>query len=193
MKTTLLWALGGLIFGGIIHIFSVLWIPMTAEKDSWTQLARLGPVNAFHRFPPAREGETTLPDMDPSLRYAVCRYDLSGGLLQITARVPPVYWSVTLYDRRGVNYYALNDRLVAGREITLWVATPRQLLAVAPQSAEGSISDERLLIGAPAEIGFAVLRALVPGPSHETVVAEALDATRCAVVGPRGAANPGAG
>jgi len=179
MKVTFLWALGGLMLGGIIHIVSVLWVPLTAENDSWTQLAGFGPVNALHTIAPVGDRRPPLPDMDPSLRYAVCRYDLTNGPLLISGEVPLVYWSVALYDRRGLNYYALNDRLVAGRSIKLWVATKQQLLAIEPQSPEAEANDERLLIGAPGALGFAVFRVLVPGPSFEAAVAETFASTTC--------------
>jgi len=189
MKITILWALGGLMLGGIIHIVSVLWVPLTAENDSWTQLAGFGPVNMLHTIAPAEDRRPPLPDMDPSLRYSVCRYDLTEGPLLITGRVPLVYWSVALYDRRGLNYYALNDRLVAGRNIRLWVATKQQLLAIEPQSPETAASDERLLIGAPGVLGFAIFRVLVPGPSFEAKVVETFEATSCGSFDPRAAAD----
>ena len=184
MKMSILWAVSGLMLGGIIHVASVLWVPLTAENDSWTQLAVLGPDNTLHNIAPVKDGRTAVPDMDPNLRYAVCRYDLTDGPLLITAQVPLAYWSVALYDRRGVNYYALNDRLVAGRNITLWVATKRQLLAIGPQSPETTETDERLLIGAPGARGFAVFRALMPGPSYEVAIAKAFEATNCSLFDP---------
>lgn len=181
MKMSILWAIGGLMLGGIIHVASVLWVPMTAENDSWTQLAVFGPDNTLHIVTPEKEGDNFVPEVDPSLRYAVCRYNLTDGPLLITGQLPLSYWSVALYDRRGVNYYALNDRLVAGRNITLWVATKRQLLEISPETTE---TDERLLIGAPGNLGFAVFRALVPGPSYEAAIAKAFEGTDCGLFDP---------
>jgi len=189
MKISLVWALGGLMLGGIIHIVSVLWVPLTAENDSWTQMADFGPVNMLHSISSTPDGRPFLVDTDPSLRYAVCRYDLSNGPLRITGPVPLVYWSVALYDRRGLNYYALNDRLIAGRNITLWVATKQQLLAIEPQSPETASNDERLLLGAPGELGFAVFRVLVPGPSYEARVAQTFESTSCESFDPLAAAE----
>jgi uncharacterized membrane protein len=187
MKFSVLWAVGGLMLGGIIHIASVLWVPATATNDSWTQITGLGPVNTLHLITPTQDGHTPLPDLDPSLRYAVCRYDLTDGPLLITSQVPLVYWSVALYDRRGLNYYALNDRLVAGRSIRLWVATKQQLLAIEPQTSDTVGDDQRLLIGAPGVLGFAVFRALVPGPSFAASVDSAFEETSCSTYDPRAA------
>ena len=187
MKFSVLWSLGGLMLGGIIHIASVLWVPVTAANDSWTRIAGLGSANMLHVLAPTQDGRAPLPDLDPSLRHAVCRYDLTDGPLLITSQVPLVYWSVALYDRRGLNYYAINDRLVAGRNIRLWVATKQQLLAIEPQTPETVEDDQRLLIGAPGVLGFAVFRALVPGPSFEALVDNAFEATSCSTFDPTAA------
>lgn len=176
--------------GGIIHIASILWVPVSAKNDSWTRLAGLGPVNMLHIMAPAQNGRAVLPDLDPSLRYAVCRYDLTDGPLLITAQVPLVYWSVAFYDRRGLNYYALNDRLVAGRGIKLAVATRQQLLALEPQTSATAENDQMLLIGAPGPLGFAVFRALVPGPSFEAMIAAAFAGTSCGLFDSTAATGP---
>lgn len=183
MKQTLIWATGGLVLGGIIHILALFAIPMFAANDSWARLIRIAPPNSFHFL--AADGEMPLPDLDPSLRHAFCTYDLSEGPLRIDARIPLAYWSLALYDRHGMNYYALNDRLVAGREIELWVATPKQLLVMAPETPEAADRDDRLIIGAPQEQGFAIFRALVPEPSYAAMVEEALAQTNCATADPK--------
>lgn len=183
MKQTLIWAIGGLVLGGIIHILALFAIPLFAANDGWARLTRIASPNSFHLL--AADGDAPLPDLDPSLRHAFCVYDLSEGPLRIDARIPLTYWSLALYDRHGVNYYALNDRLVAGREIELWVATPKQLLVMAPETPEAAERDDRLIIGAPQEQGFAIFRALVPEPSYATMVQQALEQTTCATADPK--------
>lgn len=180
MTRTLLWALGGTMLAAIIHIVTVLFIPLYATNDAWARLARFGPVNALHTIPSMVPGAQALPEMDPSLRYAVCPYDLRGGPLRIAAAIPPTYWVVTLHDRHGLIYYTLNDRAVAGNAIEIWVATQEQLLDLAPVQGEED-TDSRLVIGAPETSGFAMFRLLVPSPSQEGVIAAALAKSSCAI------------
>lgn len=182
MRRLALWIGGGLLLGAIVHVFSVLWVPTVAENDAWARLGAFGPPNRLNPIPEAALRSGALPDLDPSMRHAVCRYDLAAGPLRIRAALPPGYWSVALYDRRGVNYYALNDRLVAGRSIQLWIATRAQLLMLDESDAAAEEQDGRLVIGAPREQGFALFRLLVAAPSDEAPVAAALANSDCGLI-----------
>lgn len=179
-----IWIVGGILLGAVIHIFSVLFVPVVAEHDAWARLAGVGPINTVRPLPPEAVRNGLLPDLDPSMRHAVCRYNLQAGPLRIQAPVPQVYWSVALYDRHGVNYYALNDRLIAEPSIELWVATQDQLLRLGGtgEGVTSSPQDGRLVIGAPEEEGFALFRTLEAQPSFAGMVQQALDGIACSVV-----------
>ena len=64
-----------------------------------------------------------MPFMDPAFAAAVCRYDLANGPLKLTAPISPAYTSVSFYTRRGVAYYAINDRAAGRRHIELDLMT----------------------------------------------------------------------
>lgn len=195
MRWTLFWAGAGLLLGLIIHIVSILWVPAVAENDAWARLGEFGPANRVNILPVAAVRDRLLPDLDPSMRHAVCLYDLADGPLRIHAAVPPGYWSVALYDRRGVNYYALNDRLIGGgRSIELWIATREQLLSLEESDTAGGEGDAgRLVIGAPREQGFALFRLLVAVPSDAKPIEAALGATTCGIVDLQTVRAPGGG
>jgi uncharacterized membrane protein len=42
-----LWIVGGLVLGGIVHLVSVMWLPRTATQDAYNRLAGVAPVNGF--------------------------------------------------------------------------------------------------------------------------------------------------
>ncbi|HXK54461.1 MAG TPA: DUF1254 domain-containing protein [Hyphomicrobiales bacterium] len=197
MKSVLLSVVAGLILGALIHIASILTIPWAAENNAWSRLRGLAEINEVRRIEPDASGKSDLPDLDPAMHYAVCHYDLARGPLQIRAPVPRTYWSLALYDRLGINYYVINDRIVGPGELEVWVANKTQLLEIEPEDSENSgtsgegESKDRLIVGAPRQQGFAVFRLLVPGASFEQTVEQALSGTSCATIILPGA--PGAG
>ena len=110
MRRTLLFALGGLLLGGIIHIAVVFMIPLFANRDAWAQMKQFGRDGKFHQLPIPEAGSEPLASLDPRMIYSVCRFSLGQGPVRITASLPEDFWSVAIFDRRGRNIYSLNDR-----------------------------------------------------------------------------------
>lgn len=188
MKSTLLSLLAGLLLGIIIHITSILTIPWAAEHNAWSRLAAVAKVNEVREIAAGAGERSLLPDIDPAMRYAICHYDLSQGVLQIRAPVPRTYWSLALYDRLGINYYVINDRVVGSGNIEVWVADAAQLLEIEPEGVEEvegvNGKRERLVVGAPRQQGFAVFRVLLANPSLESTVRQMLAGTSCTTLAP---------
>ena len=44
----LLWIVGGLVLGGIVHLASVMWLPRTATQDAYARLVRRRPGQRLH-------------------------------------------------------------------------------------------------------------------------------------------------
>ncbi len=176
---TLGWVVGGLVLGLIIHIVSVLILPSLAENNAWSRLSRFGGFNTLHILPPATPQIEAIPDMDPSLRYAICRYDLETGPLKIVTTIPRYYWSLAIYDQSGGNYFTLNNRSAGRETLTLWIADQRQILAMEPDGQEDV--EERLIVKSNGRYGIAMLRILVAGPSHETFARSILANSTCAI------------
>ena len=93
---------------------------------------------------------------------AVCRYDLANGPLKFTVPVSPAYTSVSFYTRRGVAYYAINDRAAGRRVIELDLMTAAQR-AELPEDEDVTAAD-RLIVESPTRTGLIVMRALAPEP-----------------------------
>ena len=45
MIRTLLWFIGGLLLGGVIHIITILALPLLAEETTWTRIAAFDAKN----------------------------------------------------------------------------------------------------------------------------------------------------
>jgi uncharacterized membrane protein len=110
MRRTLIFAAGGVLLAGIIHIVVIFLVPYFATRDAWSEVGRFGRDGKFHVLPLAEPGSEALPAMDPRILHAVCRFSLGEGPVRIRASLPDDFWSVALFDRRGRNLYSLNDR-----------------------------------------------------------------------------------
>jgi uncharacterized membrane protein len=174
----LLWTLAGIILGGIVHLGTILALPRTASQDAYARLEPITPVNQMTPIPRPTAAKALMPYMDPAFAVAVCRYDLAGGPMKLTAPVSQAYTSVTFYTRRGVAYYGINDRAAGRRSIELYLMTVAQHDAM-PEDSEVTAAD-RLIIESPSPTGLIVLRALSPEPGLMPMAQASVAAARCA-------------
>lgn len=179
----LLWLLGGLLLGGIVHLGTVLVLPRTATQDAYARLTPITPVNALVPLPAPTPERAVLPFMDPSFAASVCRYDLSQGPLKLTAPVSQAYTSVSFYTRFGVSYYAINDRAAGRRVIELDLMTAEQRGQM-PEDEEVTAAD-RLIVESPTLTGLIVLRALAAEPGSMPTARGVLAAAQCRLQPPR--------
>lgn len=175
----LLWILGGVLLGGIVHLATVLAMPNAATEDAYSRLMPLTPVNAVVPLPDPSQQASVVPFMDPAFATAVCRYDLASGTIKLNAPVSQAYTSVTFYTRNSVAYYAINDRAAGRRAIELDLMTPQQHAQV-PEDEDITAAD-RLIIDSPTTTGLIVLRALAPEPDLMPMARQALAGAQCRI------------
>jgi len=177
MIRLLLWFLGAILLGGIVHLSTVLLMPKAATQDAYSRLALVTPVNAVVPLALPTAEASAMPFMDPAFASAVCRYDLSGGSLKFNAPVSQAYTSVTFYTRNSVSYYAINDHAAGRRTIELDLMTPEQHAQV-PEDEDVTAAD-RLIVESPTTTGLIVLRALAPEPGLMPMARRALAGAQC--------------
>jgi uncharacterized membrane protein len=170
---------GGVVFGGIIHLASVLALPAIATKDAYSRLSPTTSLNAVSMLPPVSPDSSPIPYLDPSFAVAVCRYNLSTGPLKLTLPVSQAYTSVSFYTRNEVAYYAINDRSAGRRVIELTLMTAEQHAQV-PDDEDVTAAD-RLIIDSPTVTGLILLKALAPEPGLMPQARAALARASCAV------------
>lgn len=178
MKRTLLFVLGGLLLGGIIHIAIVFLVPFYAPNDAWAQVERFGRDGEFHTLPVPEAGAEPLASLDPRMVHAVCRFTLSNGPVRVRASFPDEFWSVAVFDRRGRNIYSLNDRAAERSRLDLAILTPIQM-AQLRQDPPAAL-ETAIVLELPIESGFILLRAFVPDDSFLPSVTAALRNADCA-------------
>jgi len=177
MMRWLLWVLGGLLLGGIVHFAAVLMLPRTATQDAYRRLEAITPVNKMAPLPLPTADKAVMPFMDPAFAIAVCRYDLEEGPLKLTAPISQAYTSVSFYTRFDIAYYAINDRSAGKRRFELDLMTAKQK-AQLPEDEDVTAAD-RLIIESPTASGLIVLRALAPEPGLLPMAQRALAAAKC--------------
>ena len=177
MIRVLLWTLGAVLLGGIVHLSTVLALPNAATQDAYARLSPLAPVNKMTPLAAPSAQAAVMPFMDPAFAVAVCRYDISRGPLKLNAPVSRAYTSVTFYTRNSVAYYAINDRAAGRRAIELDLMTAEQH-AQMPEEEDVTAAD-RLIIESPTRTGLIVLRALAPEPGLMAMARSALANAQC--------------
>ena len=182
MIRVLLWLLGGLVLGGIVHLATILLLPSAATRDAYSRLAAVARVNSVVPVAEPAPDRAILPFMDPAFATAVCRYDLSSGPLKLSTPISQGYTSVSFYSRNGVAYYAINDRAAGRKAIELDLMTTQQHNDM-PEEEDVTAAD-RLIVESPSVTGLIVLRALAPEPGLMTKARDALASAQCRAQAP---------
>lgn len=167
----------GLFGAVIIHIAILLLLPVYSERDVWSHLADRADLYA-----PVRLGGSTpssgLPGFDnPFFEATACRINLSEGAAHITASGRLPFWSMSIYDRDGLNVYSLNDRSSDGERIDVTVVTSAQMLEI----RKALPADFQQSIFAQTDIteGIVVTRVFVPDESWRGKAATFLGSVNC--------------
>ncbi len=177
MIRVLLWVLGAVLLGGIVHLATVLVLPRAANQDAYSRLTPLTKVNAVVPMPAPTADSSVMPFMDPAFTAAVCRYDLADGIIKLNVPLSQAYTSVTFYTRNSIAYYAIDDRAAGRRAIELDLMTSDQHAQV-PEEEDVTAAD-RLIIESPTTTGLIVLRALAPEPGLVPMARRALANAQC--------------
>ncbi len=185
MMRWLLWIVGGMLLGGIVHLATVLVLPRMATQDAFARLTARTPVNVVTPLPTPAPDNAVMPFMDPAFVAAACRYDLTSGAMKLAVPISAAYTSVSFYSRYGISYYAINDRAAGRRVIELDLMTPAQR-AELPEDEDITAAD-RLIVESPTATGVIVMRALAPEPGLMPMAQRALSGARC---GPAAAPVP---
>jgi uncharacterized membrane protein len=173
----LLWLLGGVLLGGVVHLATVLLLPKMATQDAYSRLAPLTPVNKVVPVPHPSSDQATMPFMDPAFAMAVCRYDLTQAPLKFTVPISQAYTSVSFYTRADIAYYAINDRAAGRRVIELDLMTPDQHNEL-PDNEEITAAD-RLIVESPTNTGLIVIKALAAEPGLLASAQGTLTSAKC--------------
>lgn len=180
MIRTLLWLLGGVLLGGLIHLVVILSLPLLAEETTATRLEALAAKNRMLILPPVVAGEPNPLQLDPELIYGVCEVDLAQGPAYLSGILPDAFWSVAIFDTAGHVTYSTTNRDGIGQTLEVGIFNAAQTRLLAQQQLD--IAEGLLVVESDSDRLFVLVRL---SPPHEVMrprFAERLEAVRC---GPR--------
>lgn len=164
--------LAGLLLAGIVHIVTVLAIPMLSLSDATHAYRALGAGGRAELIAPSERGLPLPREDDAATVTAVCGYDLTGGPMRVVARAGTLPLGLTLHRRGGGVIYAITDRAAIRGVVEFVVMTEEQRDERIARDEEGEATRE-LRVVSDTDQGLIVVRVLVRQPS-DRADAEAL-------------------
>lgn len=172
-----------LMVAGIVHIGAVLLLPRVAPDDAYARVAGFAAGDGIRVLPRAGTSGDPLPDRDPSVATAVCRYDLERGPLRVSAAVGGLgFAALSAHSRSGIAFYGLDDRAETDGRIGFVLLTQGQREAAeAHDGAAGAAREVRVV--APEARGF-ILFDVLPRLGGYGAAERGLGSMRCGVEQP---------
>jgi uncharacterized membrane protein len=171
---------GAVLLGGIVHICATFAASLSASGQAYRLLAEKLPPNSMTVLPLQLPGRQILPFLPPDALYAMCRYDLRGGSVAVSASVLDAGWALSLHTPDGRNIYVLPG-LPRRRTDVSFVIVPSGPDAPPPPPRRDGSADTQ--IASPTVEGVVILRAPVRGLAWMPETEAALQAARCTSLG----------
>ena len=165
----ILWGSATVILALIIHFCAVLAIPLVSENDAWKRLQNFTKVNEMLIVNSVTEANRLWAFHAPDMSFAICRYDVTKGPVQVDFELLRGYWSIAIYDPDGKNFYAADGFDFVRQETSL--------LLLGPDHIKGD--NDALPINVPNEEGLLVLRAPFDNPVMKKTVINMLNRAKC--------------
>jgi uncharacterized membrane protein len=156
----LLWLLGGVVLGGIIHIIVILTLPLLTEETVWTRASAFEADNRVVILPPVEAGAPNPLDLDPDLIYGLCEIDLANGPAYVSGMLPDAFWSVALFNEAGVIVYSTTNRDGIGQTLELGVFNAAQTRLLAQQELD--VAEGLLVVESTSNKLFVLIRLAPP-------------------------------
>jgi uncharacterized membrane protein len=151
---TVILLLAILAVAGVVHIASLLLMPRVAPNDAYARLAAFVPEGGVKILPRASTPGDPVPERDPSVATAICRYDLDNGPLRVLVPLgDQSFVALALHARSGLTFYGLTDRAGNDGKLEIVVMTAAQRAAADTRdTTDAPVRDVRVV--APESRGF---------------------------------------
>lgn len=97
------------LIAGIVHIAAVLSVPAFSPHNPALVAAQDLPLNQMAMLSIEPDNEAPFALENPDMAIAVCRFDARKAPVRIQGPLPDAFWSLTIYDDKGKNVFALNQ------------------------------------------------------------------------------------
>lgn len=171
--------LAGALLAGIVHICATFAAPVLGSGLAYQRLSNSLPLNRMVALPPLSSGKQILPFLPPDTVYAICRYDLSGGSVAVTAAVTGPGWVLSLHSRDGDNFYALPGQQLSEEKVSFLLVPSGTVEAAHVRQASTPLDAQ---VVSPTTEGLIVVRAPVIGIAWSGEVEATLRQSSCTQV-----------
>jgi len=178
MTRSLLYGLGGLLLGLLIHLVVILTLPALARDGVAARVDAVVPdINKTVLFGDLRADDPNPFRLDPDLTYALCRMNLKEGPGEVVATLPTSFWSVAVFNRDGTVIYSTTNRDGIGQSLDLGIFDPGQTRLLAEQKID--INAGLLIVEAPTDDVFVLVRLAPPQAAVRARYQAALSRLNC--------------
>lgn len=164
----------GIIGAAIVHILIVLLVPNYADQNAWFSISKLGAPYQFHDL---TKLQRLTVSSDPYFIEAACRFELNDQAIHVHAEGLLPFWSVSIYNRQGVNLFNFNDTISVDGDLDLIIAPSS--LAPLLQTSLAEAQSHSVLVEQDISEGIVTLRALVPDASWQEIGKQTLTGATC--------------
>jgi uncharacterized membrane protein len=168
--------LGAALTAGIIHISVTFAAPVLGSGNAFQKLREALPLNKMVLLPPGSPARQALPYLPPDALYAMCRYELTGGSVSVTAAIMDTGWVLSLHTPRGENFYVMPQQLLRRSEVSFLVV-PTGIADQARTQKAATPGDTQVL--SPSVEGLIVIRAPLKGIAWQAETEAALARSSC--------------
>ncbi len=177
MMSRLFWPGIALLVAVIAHIAYVLYMPRLDMRERLDALARLSqPAGGFHIL----QGRQTALLAHAPLRHmlhGVCVIEPARGQVEMIARLPAGYWSLTVYSDSGDVIYTLNDRHVDADRLTVIFRMRKETPSGLPEVPR--LREGKLVVPLASKRALAVLRTYVDVPGLRKRIFRTFSSSTC--------------
>lgn len=168
-----------LIAGVMIHIAATLYGANIAQSRAFNALAGKLPLNQVVFADGVTPDNQPLPFFAPGSFYSYCRYDASTSRVRLSATLPGVGWSLSLYTPKGENFYFVAGTDVRETDVKLILVPPGNLFVDAAPANTPETGPVIPRVELPEAEGLAILRAPIKGFAFRRQADEQRGAFRC--------------
>ena len=177
MTRFLLWTLGGVFLGLIIHLVVILNLPRFASNGLYDQVAAITEPAEIKVLDPVAAGSDNPLGLDPAFVTGICRLDLADGAGAVMGLLPDQFWSVAVFDIHGVAIFSTTHRAASENTLNLGIFNPTQTRFLAER--EIASQEDLLVVESPGNEVFVTIRLAPPHAALLPAYRTAFDALIC--------------
>ncbi|MGL4487957.1 MAG: DUF1254 domain-containing protein [Rhizobiaceae bacterium] len=167
----------GLLGAGVVHISTLLLIPVVSESDAWARLSNVTKADTFAIVEPQSQIASSMRALDPNFIVGACQFSLQEGPVLLSGEGKTNFWSLSIFNKRGENLFSINDRISNNGLLDMVIATPLQFIEFQndmPAELQNSVFAQ-----ADVNEGFVILRAFVANDSERPRIKAFVETSGC--------------